>query len=254
MSRALITCLPLLLLALNMGHFVAQAQEATPEATREPDGLDLPEGVELIAANLPLIGVYEHTISLEADDVLSVVAHDPTGSADPVLTLLDPTGEIVAENDNHELDTPALDALSAVIEMFEVEEAGDYTLQVANAFFETADIELFIIVSDEVSPTSLFTDEAVAATPTPAVQLQERPQIRSTGPCMASVDFITARLREAPTASAPQVASLVPGSALLITGRVRGADGHTWYRLENYLWVRADAVLAAGACGSVPTF
>ena len=95
-------------------------------------------------------------------------------------------------------------------------------------------------------------DDAIL--PTPQVQLQERPQVRTTGPCTASVDFIAARLRAAPTASSPQVASLVPGVPLVINGQVRGADNYIWYRLENYLWVRSDAVLAAGACSNVPTF
>ena len=232
------------------------AQEATPdpEVTPESNVMTLPEGVERVDAELPLLGVYEFAILLESGDVLTVVANDPTGAADPVLTLIDPSDEIVAENDNHETAIAAFDENTAVLEMFAVEEDGEYLIQVDNNFFEAGEVDLYIITNETVTLDDLFAEGDDSILPTPQVQLQERPQIRTSGPCTASVDFIAARLREAPSASSPQVASLVPGSPLVINGKVRGADNYIWYRLENYLWVRSDAVLAAGACGNVPTF
>jgi len=232
------------------------AQEATPdpEATPESNVMTLPEGVERVAAELPLLGVYEYAILLEAGDVLTVVANDPTGAADPVLTLVDPSGTIVAENDNHDAENTTLNDYSAVIENLAAEESGEYLIHVDNNFFEVGVVDLYIVTGEAVTLDELFTEGDDAILPTPQVQLQERPQVRTTGPCTASVDFIAARLRAAPTASSPQVASLVPGVPLVINGKVRGADNYIWYRLENYLWVRSDAVLAAGACGNVPTF
>ncbi len=247
---SLLTLLLLLLPALVL------AQEATPEpeATPEVDGMILPEGVQLLEADLPLLGVYEYVLPLEAGDVLSIVANDPTGAADPILTLVEMSGEVVAENDNHETEITAFDENTAVLDSIVIEEDGEYWVQVDNNFYEAGVVDLYIITNEAVTLDDLFAEGDDSILPTPQVQLQERPQIRTTGPCTASVDFVAARLRAAPSASSPQVASLTPGSPLLINGKVRGADNYIWYRLENYLWVRSDAVLAAGACGNVPTF
>lgn len=252
------TVLSILALLLGVSATSLLAQDATPEATPESTAEaiedSLPEGVELLVAELPLIGAYEHALELEAGDVLSVIANDPTGAADPLVLLFDAGGAVVAENNDHDTEITPLELSAAVLEDVEIEEDGEYVLRVENAYFEAAEIEVYILLNADIELGDLFADVEAQPTPTPSVQLQERPEIRTTGPCTASVDFIAARLREAPTASAPQVASLLPGARLVINGRVRGADGYTWYRLENYLWVRADAVLAAGACGSVPTF
>src|SRR5690606_9964863 len=95
------TVLTILALLLGVSATALLAQEATPEATPEStaeavEEEALPEGVELLVAELPLIGAYEHTLELEAGDVLSVIANDPTRAADPIVLLLDAVGTVVA--------------------------------------------------------------------------------------------------------------------------------------------------------------
>jgi hypothetical protein len=238
-----------LLLVFLVSFSALYAQEATPE----PEIESLPEGVERIDASIPLLGPFEHTIELKAGDVLTVIARDPLEAVDVILTLLDPSGEMIAENDNHELALIALGPDDAVLDHVTIEADGEYRVQVDNRFYESGEVELYLITAVDLDLELLFSGDP-DATPEPEIRLEERPQLRTTGPCTASVDFIAARLREVPTANAPQVASLLPGTSFLITGKVRGADNLTWYRLENYLWVRADAVIAAGNCSAVPAF
>lgn len=244
-SRAAVT----LLLLLMLGFGTLYAQEATPE----PEASDLPEGVEFIDASIPLLGPFEVKIDLLAGDVLTVIARDPLEAVDAIVTLLDPDGDVVAGNDDHETELSALSPTDAMLDSVVIDVDGEYTVQVDNRFYEAGDIELYLITDAEFDLEQLFGINP-EVTPEPEIQLQERPGLRTTGPCAASVDFIAARLREAPTASAPQVASLLPGTSYGITGKVRGADSYIWYRLENYLWVRSDAVIAAGNCSSVPSF
>lgn len=226
-------------------------QEATVESTGEPR--PLPEGVKLVNGELPLLGTFETTFDAKADDKITLLARDTTSTVDPVLVLRDPSGKIVAQNDNHETTITGLGAYDALIENAPLAVAGTYKVQVKNNFYAEGTFELYIITNPDVKLADILDPvaEQLNVTPTPSIATSGT---RTTGPCEVSVNFVSARLRQAPTVNSPQRGSLVSGQSYPVTGRVRGADGFIWYRLSNFFWVRADAVIAAGACSSVPSF
>lgn len=45
---------------------------------------------------------------------------------------------------------------------------------------------------------------------------------------------------------------LIPGQTVNVIGQRAGADGYTWWKLENNLWVREDVVREIGDCQLAP--
>lgn len=58
--------------------------------------------------------------------------------------------------------------------------------------------------------------------------------------------------RSGPGTSFAQAGQLTAGQILLADGRFTGADGLTWWRLEDGTWVREDVVNARGDCRNLP--
>jgi hypothetical protein len=237
-------------LLLIVGSAVAMLPLAlsAQSATEEPVNETLPDGVEVVIAELSPLAPFEYPIELIGGETLTLIAHDPSGAADPVMRVLDDEGNALLENDNHTSELVGLTDTDAALESFTLAAGGTYTIEISNNFYSDGTVDLYIITNEDVIVQELF--EALPEV-TPQADLQSTR--RTTGPCTVSVDFISARLRTAPTTNSSQAGAVQPGESFAVNAQVNGADGFTWYRLTNYLWVRADAVISAGACRSVPT-
>lgn len=60
------------------------------------------------------------------------------------------------------------------------------------------------------------------------------------------------RMRIGPGRDYPVRGGLFAGESANPEARAEGADGFTWWRLAEGMWVRSDIVLAAGDCASLP--
>ncbi|MFN8373472.1 MAG: pre-peptidase C-terminal domain-containing protein [Anaerolineae bacterium] len=90
---------------------------------------------------------YETTFEGNEGDVVTITARDlPDDDADidPLLTLLNEDGDVLAENDDHENRDTALDLFDARIENFVLPEDGTYTIEVDEYFGDPGDFELTI--------------------------------------------------------------------------------------------------------------
>ncbi len=71
-------------------------------------------------------------------------------------------------------------------------------------------------------------------------------------PCTIAAGDTGANLREAPNPSGRVRHVMQPGERALPDARQQGTDGVLWWRLTADVWVRSDAVQAAGECGTLP--
>ena len=67
---------------------------------------------------------------------MTILVRDTSNTFDPVVTLLDPDGFIVDQNDQHVGDYPGLDENDSAIEQTYIPSSGNYTVQVGDFFEE----------------------------------------------------------------------------------------------------------------------
>jgi hypothetical protein len=97
---------------------------------------------------------YETTFEGNEGDVVTITVRDlPEDDADidPLVTLLDEDGEVLAENDDHENRDASLDLFDARIENFALPADGTYTIEVDEFFGDAGDFELIISFGSSVS-------------------------------------------------------------------------------------------------------
>lgn len=71
-------------------------------------------------------------LDLQAGQTVTLSARDTSGTLDPVLALLDPTGAQAARNDDHASADLKLNVLDAQIAAYAVEQTGTYTVRVSD--------------------------------------------------------------------------------------------------------------------------
>jgi len=106
--------------------------------------IETDENTTTIQARLPLAKVFTYDISVEAGEQLTLTARDATGAIDPVLRLLDESGAIIAENDDHQSDDLRLNAFAARIAGYNVDADGVLTVQVFDFMGREGSIEIWI--------------------------------------------------------------------------------------------------------------
>ncbi len=62
----------------------------------------------------------------------------------------------------------------------------------------------------------------------------------------------TANKRSGPGTTFEAAGQLAAGDEVVVSGQAKGADGKSWWRLEDETWVREDLVTAVGDCANVP--
>lgn len=77
-------------------------------------------------------------------EVVTITARATDNSLDPVMSLLDPSGDEVADNDDHEDDDPALERFDSRIEAFTLPDTGTYTVQVRGYGGNGGELELTV--------------------------------------------------------------------------------------------------------------
>ena len=83
-------------------------------------------------------------LDLEVGQTVTLTARDTSGTLDPVLTLLDADGTLLARNDDHASADLTLNVLDAQIADYEVEEAGTYRVRVSDFGGAAGTLELLI--------------------------------------------------------------------------------------------------------------
>src|SRR5215216_6670403 len=146
-------------------------------ATQEPVNETLPNGVEVVTAELSPLAPFEYPIELTGGETITLIAHDPSGAADPVIRVLDNEGNTLLENDNHTNSLIGLNDSDAVLENFTLSAGGTYTVEISNNFYTDGTVDLYIITNEDVVVQELF-DALPEVTPQ-ADPLSTR---RTTGP------------------------------------------------------------------------
>lgn len=100
----------------------------------------------LITSDLATGGVFEQTIALDAGTALTVIVRGLTGTLDPRVSLISPSGEVVFDNDDNGAVGGRLGFYDSLINNYVVEEAGTYTIAVTG-YGETAGT--FALVTQE---------------------------------------------------------------------------------------------------------
>ncbi len=72
------------------------------------------------------------------------------------------------------------------------------------------------------------------------------------GVCEASTGS-TVNQRTGPGTTFDRAGTLAANTSILVTGQAEGADGFTWWQLENENWVREDVVGVVGDCADIRT-
>lgn len=191
------------------------------------------------------IGVFltlEHSIDVEAGEVLTILARGISTNLNPALTLRDPDQNVIAQNDDHETESSSLDAYDAIIANLTAPEDGAYTIQVTNRFWSRGAVEI-IIIRGETDPLA-WLESNIAVIRPGSGGTSAAPE----GQCTARVDLIPARLRYQPTTDSRVARTLQPGQRLRVDGWYQREGTAIWYRMEGYLWAREDVIILEGDC------
>lgn len=120
-------------------------QASAPEPTAAPEVPTDDEAAEaIIAASVDDNGTFEYEFEGAAGDVVTVTARATDNSLDTVLAVLDSTGEVIAENDDHDTDDPALGRYDSRIEALRLPDDGAYTVTVRGFAGSGGEFELII--------------------------------------------------------------------------------------------------------------
>ena len=137
----------------------------TPAAT--------PEGVSgTITGVLPDNENFDHTFSAQAGDIVTISVRATDNVLDPKVALIDPTGTVIAQNDDHGTDDVSLGRYDSQIREFTVVESGSYTVRISGYAGTGGTFELTIEQSGggivptatptvEITPTQVLTSGLV---------------------------------------------------------------------------------------------
>jgi hypothetical protein len=97
-----------------------------------------------ITGTLPPRTPYTYTFEAAAGDTLTLTGRDASGTLDPRLALLAPSGDLLAENDDHASADLTLNVLDARISAVTIPENGTYTVMLLDFLGRPGDFALTI--------------------------------------------------------------------------------------------------------------
>lgn len=104
----------------------------------------IPTNGEVIQGNLVASGRFSQPISLSAGEVVTITVRDTSGTLDTRITLRDPNGVVVAENDDHASGDTSLDQFDSRIQNYVAPQAGTYTIEVVDVYAAAGSFEMTI--------------------------------------------------------------------------------------------------------------
>ncbi len=107
------------------------------------------EGEQVIAAEVPDNGDFEYEFEGAAGQVVTIAARATDSSFDPVIELDDPSGDTVAENDDHGTDREDLARFDSMIQDYELESSGTYTIRVRGFAGSGGEFDLLLSIAGE---------------------------------------------------------------------------------------------------------
>lgn len=107
--------------------------------------IDSTDDATIITGMIPAGTPYHYTFSAAADDTITVTLRDTSGTLDPILTLMDADGEIIAQNDDHAGDDLTLNAFDSQLRNTILPNAGEYTLIVRDFLGMSGAFEMTIV-------------------------------------------------------------------------------------------------------------
>lgn len=88
-------------------------------------------GPEVVTGNVPTAGTFDHTITAQQGDILTITVRSTDNILDPKVALVDSSGTILIENDDHGTDDTSLDNLDSRISNFTLPSGGTFTIQIS---------------------------------------------------------------------------------------------------------------------------
>jgi hypothetical protein len=103
---------------------------AAPAPTQTPPS-NQGSGTEVVTGNVPTGGTFDHVISAQQGDVLTITVRSTDNVLDPKVAIVDSSGTILIENDDHGTEDTTLDRYDSRITNFTLPSGGTFTLQVS---------------------------------------------------------------------------------------------------------------------------
>ena len=88
-------------------------------------------GSEVVNGNVPTGGTYDHTITAQQGEILTITVRSLDNSLDPKVALVDSSGSILIENDDHGTNDTSLDRYDSQIGGYTLPSSGTFTVQVS---------------------------------------------------------------------------------------------------------------------------
>ncbi|PJF23045.1 MAG: hypothetical protein CUN56_02885 [Phototrophicales bacterium] len=98
----------------------------------------------VITGDLPASTPYHYPFSARAGDVISVTLRDTSGTLDPILTLVDANGQVIAQNDDHAGDDLTLNVFDSKLHQVILPHTNEYTLIVRDFLGMSGTFEMVI--------------------------------------------------------------------------------------------------------------
>jgi hypothetical protein len=129
----------------DAGEFELSVQFGTTVSNPSNDEAVSIEPIE-VEGTVPANSTFEQPLEVNAGAVVTItVRSDLNGELDPILQLLDPNGDIAAENDDHNADDDTLSRYDAQIAQFEIPTSGTYIIVVSGYAASSGDFTLTIV-------------------------------------------------------------------------------------------------------------
>jgi hypothetical protein len=104
----------------------------------------LSDGALVIEGTVPVEDSFGQTFTANEGDIVTITAHATDDDLDPILTLLDENGQILADNDDHDSEDTSLNRYDAQIAQFAIPATGSYQVLVTGYGTSFGDFTLTI--------------------------------------------------------------------------------------------------------------
>jgi hypothetical protein len=88
-------------------------------------------GPEVVTGAVPEGGTFDQTIAVQSGEVLTITVRATDNALDPKVALVDASGSILVENDDHGTNDATLDTFDSRISNFTVTTGGTFTIQIS---------------------------------------------------------------------------------------------------------------------------
>jgi len=125
------------------GIFVSEVELTVEAADLFEAEIDEENDQIRIEAVLPSVWAYSYTFDAQADETIRITARDLSHTLDPLVRVLDPDGELLTINDDHNSRDLTLDVLDSRLD-FTAPTDGEYTVQVIDFLGREGRFELIL--------------------------------------------------------------------------------------------------------------